>query len=258
MARIDELRLMTKVAHLYFEREQNQSEIAAQLHLSQATVSRLLTRAKKEQIVRTIISAPPGAYPMMEEAIQSAYRLKDVIVVDCVDSDDPMREIGAAGAYYVETTLKQREIIGISSWSSTLLAMVEAMHPITRETEAQVVQVLGGVGNPAAEVHAARLTGRLATLVNGKAKFLPAPGVVGSVDSMRVMLDDQFIREALNMFSSVTLALVGIGAVEPSDLLARSGNVFSSEELNLLKEQARWAMFASVSLMSRAPRWSLL
>jgi DNA-binding transcriptional regulator LsrR (DeoR family) len=77
----------------------------------------------------------------------------------------------------------------------------------------------------------------LATLVNGRAKFLPAPGVVGSADSARVILDDPFTREVLNLFDSVTLALVGIGAVEPSPLLASSGNIFSPEELSMLRGQ---------------------
>jgi DNA-binding transcriptional regulator LsrR (DeoR family) len=35
----------------------------------------------------------------------------------------------------------------------------------------------------------------------------------------------------------VTIALVGIGAVEPSPLLAQSGNVFSPSELELLHQQ---------------------
>lgn len=237
MARIDELRLMTKVAQLYHERNHNQSAIAEQLSLSQATVSRLLKRAKKEQIIRTVISVPTGIYPELEEELRRKYNLKDVVVVDCVNCENPMREIGAAAAYYLETTLGRNEVIGISSWSATLLAMVDTMHPLSRETGAQVVQVLGGVGNPNAELHANRLTGRLATLVNGIAKFLPAPGVVSSADSARVMLDDPFTREVLALFDSVSLALVGIGSVQPSDLLASSGNVFSAEELNSLRKQ---------------------
>ena len=40
MARVDELRLMTKVARLYYEHDMTQPEIAAQFDLSQATVSR--------------------------------------------------------------------------------------------------------------------------------------------------------------------------------------------------------------------------
>lgn len=237
MAHIDELRLMTKVAHLYHERDLNQSEIAAQLELSQATVSRLLARAKREQIIKTIISVPPGAYPDLEETLQTMYHLKDAIVVDGVENQDPIREIGAAAAYYMETTLNQREIIGISSWSSALLAMIDAMRPVTHGTEAQVIQILGGVGNPNAEVHAVRLTSRLATMVNGKSKFLPVPGVVGSADSTRVLLNDPFTHEVVSLFDKVTLALVGIGAVEPSPLLASSGNIFSPEELNMLREK---------------------
>ena len=79
-------------------------------------------------------------------------------MADCAgDTEEATyREIGSAAAYYLETTLKQAEVVGISSWSETLLAMVEAMHPLPRETEAQVVQILGGVGNPAAEAHFSR------------------------------------------------------------------------------------------------------
>lgn len=237
MARIDELRLITKVARLYHERDYKQTDIAAQLDLSQATVSRLLKKAKSERIVRTVISVPVGTFPDLEEQLQRTYSLKNAIVVDCVQKEDPMREIGAAAAYYVETTLKQGEVIGISSWSGTLLAMVDAMHPISRQTEAQVVQTLGGVGNPTAEAHANRLTGRLATLTNGEAHSLPAPGVVGSAESMRVMLDDQFTQQALSLFDSITLALVGIGSVDPSPLLASSGNIFSPKELEQLQAE---------------------
>lgn len=236
MAQSDELRLMTKVARLYHEQELTQSQIATQLHLSQATVSRLLRRAQEAQIIRVTISVPHGAFPHLEERVQARYGLRDVIVVDCADADNPTREIGSAAAYYVETTLDQGEIIGTSSWSGTLLAMVDAMNGVARRTDAQVVQILGGVGNPSAEVHAARLTGRLASLVNGTAKYLPVPGVVGSAESVRVLLDDPFVNEVYALFDRVSLALVGIGAPTPSDLLASSGNIFAPNELALLQD----------------------
>lgn len=238
MARIDELRLMAKVARLYHERGVRQADIAAQLDLSQATVSRLLKRAGEERIVRISVNVPFGTYPELEEALQATYGLKDAIVVDSVEDDDQiLRDVGAAAAYYVETTLKQDEVIGISSWSATLLAMVDAMHPLPRSTSAQIVQILGGVGNPAAEVHASRLTSRMATLIRGNASFLSAPGVAGSAETARVYLNDPFIRSAVDQFAQVTLALVGIGTVAPSQLLTSSGNIFSTEELELLHER---------------------
>lgn len=237
MSRLDELRLITAVARLYYEQGLGQIEIAGRLSLSQSTVSRLLKRARDEKVVRTVVSVPSGVYPDLEDKLQAKYKLQQVIVADCAaDTEEASyREIGSAAGYYLETTLKQNEVVGISSWSETLLATVDAMHPLSRPTEAQVVQILGGVGNPAAEGHAARLTGRLADLIHGRVTSLPAPGVVGSANSLRVLLEDQFVSKAISLFDQVTLALVGIGAVEPSKLLASSGNIFSPEELELLR-----------------------
>lgn len=111
------------------------------------------------------------------------------------------------------------------------------MHSIPRKKDVKVVQVLGGVGNPAAEIHAARLTGRFTNLVQGEAIYLPAPGVVGAKATRDVFLEDPFVREAMSLFDQISMALVGIGRVSPSSLLAQSGNIFSEEELNLLREK---------------------
>lgn len=237
MTQLDELRLMARVARMVYEKEMRQADIARQLGLSQATVSRLVNRAREEGIVRISVNVPQGVYSELEEALIAAYNLRDAIVVDCVQEDEQFiqREIGAAVAYYVESTIKPNEVIGLSSWSATLLAMVDAMHPIPRKNSVQVVQILGGIGNPAAELHATRLTDHFAKLVNGAGIFLPAPGIVGSEAVREVILSDQYVQAAMSLFDQVTLALVGIGAVEPSDLLADSGNIFGAAELATLR-----------------------
>ena len=239
MARIDELRLMTRVARLYHEQGLPQSEIAASLHLSQPTVSRLLKRAEQEQIVRVTISVPPGVYTNLEEALITTFGLRDAVVADCVRDDDDesvTRELGRAAAYYLEATLDQGECIGVSSWSSTILSMVDVMRQIPRPIDAQVIQILGGAGEPQAKVHAAYLASRLAELVRGKVMFLPAPGLVDSAKVRQVLMSDSSIHEVIKLFDKITLALVGIGTVEPSPLLASSGNIFSDEELDTLRE----------------------
>jgi DNA-binding transcriptional regulator LsrR (DeoR family) len=108
------------------------------------------------------------------------------------------------------------------------------MHPSQRFKNNRVIQILGGVGSPNAEVHATQVTRRLADLIGGEATLLPAPGVVGSRSARDVLLKDRFVREALDLFPRVTLALVGIGATEPSRGLASSGNIFSPQEIRLL------------------------
>ncbi len=239
MARIDELRLMTKVARLYHEQGLRQTEIAESQNLSQSTVSRLLKRAEQEQIVRVTVSVPHGVYTDLEEALVGTFGLRDAVVADCVREDDDesvARDIGRAAAYYLETTLTPGECIGVSSWSSTILAMVEVMHQIPRPVDARVIQILGGAGEPQAKVHAAYLASRLGELVRGEVTFLPAPGLVDSADVRQILLNDSSIREVIQSFDQITLALVGIGAVKPSPLLASSGNIFATEELDMLRE----------------------
>lgn len=238
MMPLEEVRLLARVALLYYREGLKQSEIADRLDLSQATVSRLLRRAVDEGVVRISVSTPPNVFTEIENELTSRYALKSAIVVDCENDDDDdliQQRLGNAAAYYVETTLGKDEIIGLSSWSATLLAMVDAMRPLTRPTGSHVVQILGGLGNPSASIYASRLTERFAYLVKGTPIYLPAPGVTTSKEAHDSFLRDTYVSHAVEYFDKLTLALVGIGSVEPSVLLSRSGNVFSIEELETLR-----------------------
>ena len=239
IVRKDELRLKTKVARLYYQQELRQGQIGKQLGLSQATVSRLLKNARNKGVVRISVNQPSSGHTDLEDELVKKYSLKDAVVVECPSDTDEkyiLREIGSAAAFYVETSLKNQDVVGISSWSETLLALVDAIHQVPGKKGIKVVQILGGVGNPSAEVHANRLTGRFASLVGGIPYFLPAPGIVGSEESLKVILDDQYVREAMDLFQEVSIALVGIGDVEPSKMLSMSGNIFTEEEQFLLSQ----------------------
>jgi len=87
---------MAKIARMYHERGMRQSEIAAELHVSQPRVSRLLKRAAEVGIVRTTIFVPPGVHTDLEEALEHRYGLAEAIVVDTGGSDDFV--ISALGA----------------------------------------------------------------------------------------------------------------------------------------------------------------
>ena len=239
LARRDEqLRLMTKIARLYHEHGLRQPEIAARLHVSQPRVSRLLKQAEAEGIVRTTVVVPAGVQTGLEDELEAAYGLREAVVVECLDTteDGITYDLGVATARYLEASLTGGDTVGISSWSATLLAAVDAMRPLARSGADRVLQLFGGVGNPAAEAHAARLTQRFADLTGSKPTFLLAPGIATSVQARDALTQDQFVKEALDSLDEVSLALVGIGALEPSSLLQSSGNIYSERELEVLGE----------------------
>jgi DNA-binding transcriptional regulator LsrR (DeoR family) len=239
MARNDEIRLMTKVARMYYSQSIRQAEITERLNIHQSTVSRLLKRAQQAGIVRISVTVPNGIHADLEDALESRFDLKEAIVVDSVNNNEEQiaRDLGAAAAYFLELAIKPGEVIGISSWSAALLEMINAMHPSKGSAESKVVQILGGLGNPAAQTHATHLTQRLASLIGGSAILLPAPGITSSPEAKRVLMRESYVRTATGLFDNVDMVLVGIGALEPSKLLASSGNVFSSHELSSLQKQ---------------------
>jgi len=187
--------------------------------------------------VQISVNVPVGVHTELEAGLRHTFGLKDAIVVNVTQDDEDfiMRSLGSAAAHYLETTINKGEVIGLSSWSGTLLAMVDSLHPLNIPA-ARVVQLLGGIGKPGAQKHATLLTERLATLTGADAQFLSAPGVVGSADARRALMDDPYVKQTFEAMDSVTLAFVGIGGLRPSTLLAASGNIFADEAIRELRD----------------------
>ncbi len=211
----DRLALLTKIARMYHEQGVRQPEIASRLSMSQSRVSRFLKEAAQLGIVRTVVVAPSGVHTDLEDELRQRFGLTDVVVAD-YDGDSEstlLLALGAAGAAYLETTLTGSDRIGISSWSATLLATAEAMRPTTVSTATDIVQVIGGVGDPRVQVNATRLTEQFARVTGATPKFLAAPGIVQSPAVRDALLQDPFIAELTREWDSLTVLLAGIGSL---------------------------------------------
>lgn len=235
---VDRLRLLTKVARLYHEQGVRQPEIASLLGMSQSRVSRFLKEANEVGIVRTVVVPPRGVYAEVEEQLRARYGLRDVVVVDAPDDSEAsiVRALGAAGAAYLESTLTGSDRVGISSWSSTLLAVADAMTPSTVRSAVEVVQVIGGVGRPRVQVNATRLAEQFARVTGATPRFLAAPGFVASEALRDALMAEPHIAELAEEWARLSVVLVGIGSLEPSPLLRESGNVLGDEDLTALRE----------------------
>lgn len=231
--------LATKVAVLYYEKNMSQTDIAKQFGISQATVSRLLKLAQDLGIVRIVVKKPIESYFYLEDKLKEIYALKEVVVTRGVKQNEAqtIQNIAQAAAFFLETEIKNDDIIGIACWSEVLYYTISYMVPFNNTTNCEIVQILGGIGDPSAEMHAFQLTKRLAQLLNGKMFLLPAPALVSSSDARNILFNDPSIKETIAKFNKLTLVITGIGALQPSQLLQKSGNIFKEEELNLLKEK---------------------
>jgi len=167
-----QLRLMVRIARMYYELGMRQTTIASELHVSQSRVSRLLKRAVADGVVRTVVVAPEGTYTGLEEALEQRYGLDECVVVESGRKEAEIEAaLASACATYLETTLTGGDVIGLSSWSATWLAAAQQLSAFRAPVAQKVVQLFGGVGNPRVQVKATRLIDLLARATGAEAVF---------------------------------------------------------------------------------------
>ena len=102
---------MVEIARLYFDHEIPQQEISGRLSIPQATVSRLLQRAKEEGIVRYIISPPPLSRLQVDTLAKLKGKgVQDVRIVPRgvgENADKNVKNLGDVGAEYLWEVLSQ-------------------------------------------------------------------------------------------------------------------------------------------------------
>lgn len=238
MSKQDEQRLMVKIATLYYTEGMKQSDIAKTLHLSQSFVSRMLMRCLNEGVVKISVIPPSNIFPALENSLEKKYGIQQAVVVDAAADATPAQirqAIGSAAAHYMETRIRANDLVGISSWSGTIRAMVDALHPQSVKARG-VIQLLGGVGANG-NVQATILTQTLAAYLSCEAWLLPSQSIERSVEERQRLATNSEVAEVVSKFAEVDVAIVGIGELEPSQLLKNSGNYYDEGMLKILAER---------------------
>ncbi|KGQ70465.1 DNA-binding transcriptional regulator [Chelonobacter oris] len=231
----DELRLLVKIANLYYIDKMKQSDIARKLNLSQSFVSRALARSLSEGIVKINIVQPAEVFLNLENRLQEKFSLDQVVIVDIDETNDSAtikKAIGSAAAYYLQTTIRDNELIGLSAWSDTIKAMTEQL-PKQAIKAKGVVQLLGGVGINGS-VQANFMTHELADKLNCQPFLLPAQSLTGTMNYKNELFSSNEIASVVSQFKDIDVALIGIGMLEPSLLLKNSGLYYKEEMLGFL------------------------
>jgi len=234
----EELRLLVKVSKLYYEDDLGQDEIKARLGLSRSKISRLLSQARQDGIVQISIVAPGHLFSDLERRLERQFGLQEALVIESQPgegADGIGRALGAAAARYLARSVDEKTIIGVS-WGRTLHYMAEALAP-QQLPEAQVVQIIGGLGQPDAEVHATELCRRMARSLGCRLALLPVPGIVPDQRTRQVLLSNVHVQRAVDTFERLDIAFVGVGAPTPNSVVLQDGSIITQSELDCLLEK---------------------
>lgn len=236
--RQDQHRLMYRLAQAYYFDGLTQASIARRFGLSRPKVSRMLHKARAEEIISITLIPPASGLSDVERDLERRYGLQEAVIVPISDPDDPglvARELGPAGAECLVRSISGRQTVGLT-WGTSLLAVVDSL-PARFWPDVTIVQMLGGIGALDAQEHATELTRRAAQRLSAKLRLLPAPGIVSTHEAAQALRSDSQIAETLALAARADVALVGVGALSPGSVVMRSGTILSALDLKLLEEE---------------------
>ena len=108
-----------------------------------------------------------------------------------------------------------------------------------RFPDVQLVQIIGGLGQPEAEVHATELCRSVSRSLGCRLTLLPVPGIVADQRTRQALLSDVHVQRAVEACAHLDLAVVGVGAPTPDSVTMRDGSIISQAELDDLLRQGR-------------------
>ncbi|HEY8346455.1 MAG TPA: sugar-binding transcriptional regulator [Symbiobacteriaceae bacterium] len=231
--RIEE-RLLVEIAHLYYEEDLTQNEIAKRLGLSRPKVSRLLKEAKEKGLVKILILDPHADLLKMEKELAARFGLRAVRVVPTPALDDLLikQAVAQEAADFIPRFLEPGDTIGVS-WGSSLGELVRVF-PVLPLPGSMVVQLNGGIDSANTHNNALDVVQGLAERLGAEAYTLPCPDIVGSPRIRAAFLQDERLARVLALGRSATKALVSVGALSTESVLVKAG-YFSPEDIAALK-----------------------
>jgi deoxyribonucleoside regulator len=237
-----DVRLMVRIAQLYYRLHLSQAEIGERLGLSRFQVGRLLDRAVEESIVRIEVVHPSARLVELEDALVAGFGLRAAVVADVPaseagdDADDLARDAVAEMA--VDLLAKERPTGTIAvSWGRTMLAVARRL-PMGWTQATEIVQLNGAASRSTHPTRANEILERFAATSGATFRGLAAPAIVGSADLRDALMGDPSIRETVDVARSAPTAVFGLGIPAADSPHLASGFVDEGEQARLREKGA--------------------
>jgi DNA-binding transcriptional regulator LsrR (DeoR family) len=198
--------MLHTVAKMHYIGELSQVQIAKQLGLSTATISRLLQRARSEGIVRIEVRDVFASDELGSELARKL-GLRQAEVVDAPGSGSLAALAAPLSRMLVAAELRAGDVLMIG-WGRTVSAVIESGLP--RIPGVQVVPSTGGMQQHAQHFQSNEFSRRAAEATGGVPNFIHAP-YLPDPEVLDLFLSDSSVQRSVGLWDRIDAAVVGIG-----------------------------------------------
>ena len=211
----EEVRLLLKIAQMYYEKDMTQSEISKALGIYRTTISRMLKKIREEGIVKIHIDYSLAQSFEMEQQLIQKFGLKEAIVVSVDESqsiDIKLNALGQAAARFIDQIIEEKDIVGFS-WGRTLAAVIESLQT-GKEVDAMFMPLVGGpLGNLESQYHVNTIVYHATQKYNGKSLLIDIPAIINNKEARDYFIKTPYFQQITEYWNQLTIAIVGIGSM---------------------------------------------
>ena len=247
----DRLNHLADLAIRHYELNQSVDDLAGDLGVDQSTITRRLSRARKEGLIQTLV-VPPVDYEQLtklEQDVRYEFELEDVVLVrgradflDIKTEQNAAKEalvlsIAQAAARYLERYLTNRDTL-LVPWGRMAYYITGQLRPPRHLSGLTVVPMVGLFGLEDHPFESNILASHVASLFGGHSVLLPAPAVVEK-ESSRIIEALPLVQRVKALYEKGTVAIVPLAPPDPeSSTVVRMGLLTSDAVRDLIGEGA--------------------
>ena len=212
---------LVEAAWLYYHEALNQSEVAARMGVSRASVVNYLQEARATGLIRVTLAEEPFTRHRLSLDLCARFGLAAAYVVPTgADREETLARVAKAAAEWLKGLLVPGDRLGVA-WGQTVFEVAEKMDPIAI-ADLEVLQMVGSVPSPfgfTAEACTTNLARKLsATCVN-----LFAPAVLSSARNAEILRNEPIIEGQLTRLTTCNKAIFAAGSCLPESHVVGSG-----------------------------------
>ena len=226
-SQVKELAQISQVAHMYYNLNMLQSEIADKLFFSRSKVSRMLDKARELGVVEIKIRRIFDRAASVEENLKASFGLKEAIVITTYDEnqDELFDTITDFAAAYVSNCIKGDCTVGITR-GKTIIGLVNKLVKLN-ECNVRVAQLMGAAGDPNTSAESRELVNKVSQIYSGTSYYLNVPLYVDDLYAKEILLKDPVLQKTFQVMQQCDIVLTGLGG-------------FNAETVNSLEAANNW------------------
>ncbi len=217
--------IIEKIVWYYYFEDLTQNEIADLLGITRARVIKLLNIAKKTGVIQFKLKKSSKKRINLYKQLIDIFKLKDVFLIPEVpEGNDLNASIAQAAAVYINDIIPKGGMINIG-YGDTPSKVLNHLATMAQKP-ISCVSLTGGVSY--------YLPDTKSGIFNAKLYLMPFPLLCTSKEMASAMQNESAFIDVVRMIDLSSVSVVGIGAMNDSATIIKSG-ILSLKDLNFLK-----------------------